>query len=157
MNDRVVRAIATFLSMSILALTYLPVSAAAENLSPVGLWRTVDEETNKDQSIIAIWEEKGKVFGKIDSILDQEPGESASPVCDKCEDELKGQPLIGMTIIWDLEQENDEWSGVKILDPNIGKSYLCFIKVEEGGKKLKVRGFIGFALLGRSQYWYRVE
>ena len=45
--------------------------------------------------------------------------------------------------------------GKGILDPNTGSVYRCKITVEEGGKKLVVRGFIGISLIGRSQVWTR--
>ena len=68
---------------------------------------------------------------------------------------MKGRPLIGLRILWDLQKGSDQWSGGKILDPDNGKIYKCSISLD--GKKLKVRGFIGFSLLGRTQYWLRED
>jgi len=65
--------------------------------------------------------------------------------------------LIGLRILWDLRKDGDEWSGGRILDPDNGKVYKCSIAVEHDGKKLRVRGFIGFSLLGRTQFWLRQE
>jgi len=65
--------------------------------------------------------------------------------------------LIGLRILCDLQKDGAQWSGGKVLDPESGRIYKCSIAVEEGGKKLKVRGFIGFSLLGRTQYWLRDE
>src|SRR5215471_11024198 len=79
------------------------------------------------------------------------------PRCTRCDGELKGRPLIGLHILWDLSKDGDEWSGGKILDPDNGKVYKCYIALEHDGKKLKVRGFIGFSLLGRTQHWFRDE
>jgi uncharacterized protein (DUF2147 family) len=62
-----------------------------------------------------------------------------------------------MEILWDLKPEGSAWSGGFIFDPDNGKTYKCVVEVQDGGKKLKVRGFIGFSLLGRTQYWYRDE
>ena len=61
-----------------------------------------------------------------------------------------------MAILWGLAEDHEEWNGGYILDPKNGKTYKCEMKLEDGGKKLTVRGYIGFSLLGRSQTWIRV-
>jgi uncharacterized protein (DUF2147 family) len=134
----------------------LPLGLVAQEASPVGRWETIDDETGERKSIVAIWEENGRFFGKIESLFRQ-PDEDQDPVCDKCDGDRKDQRIIGMTILWDLRTDGNEYSGGHILDPNNGKTYRCKIAVEDGGAKLKVRGFIGFSLLGRTQYWHRVE
>ncbi|NVJ04703.1 DUF2147 domain-containing protein [Myxococcus sp. AM001] len=137
-------------------------NAVAEDKAPaatnaaVGRWTTIDDETKKPKSVIAIYEENGKLYGKIEKLF-REPKEEQNPLCDKCEGSLKNQPIIGMTILRDLEKDDDEWSGGKILDPANGKTYKCKVAVEDGGKKLKVRGYVGMSLLGRTQYWVRAE
>jgi uncharacterized protein (DUF2147 family) len=131
-------------------------SALAQEASPVGRWTTIDDETKKPKSVISIYEENGKLFGKIEKLF-LEPNEKPDPVCDKCEGALKNQPILGMVIMRDLKKDDDEWTGGTILDPNNGKTYKCKIAVEDGGKKLKVRGFIGLSLIGRTQRWVRAE
>jgi uncharacterized protein (DUF2147 family) len=131
-------------------------SALAQELSPVGRWTTIDDETKKPKSVITIYEEGGKLFGKIEKLY-REPNEDQNPVCDKCQGTLKNQPILGMVIMRDLKKDDDEWSGGTILDPANGKTYKCKIAVEDGGKKLKVRGYIGMSLLGRTQHWVRAE
>jgi len=123
-------------------------------LSPVGRWRTFDDATGKAKSLVTIWEEKGKLYGKIERILDQS-SHDPDPRCGHCQGELKNKPVIGLRILWDLQRDGTQWSGGKVLDPETGKIYKCVIALEDGGKKLKVRGFIGFSLLGRTQYWLR--
>ncbi len=124
--------------------------------SPAGRWKTIDDETGKTKSIVVIREEKGKLFGKIEKVLDSDqPG--PNPLCLKCEGDLKNKPETGMQIMWELKRDGDQWSGGQILDPHNGKVYRCYISLEDGGKKLKVRGYIGFALLGRTEYWLRME
>ncbi len=144
------------LALSLLAALLLPTPLAAQEPTPVGRWETIDDETGASRSIVTIWEEDGKLFGKIESLFRQ-PGEDPDPVCDRCEGDRKDQPIIGMTILWDLRRDGDEYSGGHILDPNNGRIYRFRVAVEEDGMKLKVRGFIGFSLLGRTQYWHRVE
>ena len=131
-------------------------NALAQEASPVGRWTTIDDETKKPKSVISIYEENGKLYGKIEKLY-LEPSEEQNPVCDKCEGALKNQPILGMVIMRDLKKDDDEWSGGTILDPANGKTYKCKIAVEGGGKKLKVRGYIGMSLLGRTQHWVRAE
>lgn len=131
-------------------------SALAQAPSAVGRWTTIDDETKKPKSVITIYEEGGKLFGKVEKLF-REPNEEQNPVCDKCEGALKNQPIVGMVVLRDLKKDDDEWSGGTILDPANGKTYKCKIAVEDGGKKLKVRGYIGLSLIGRTQQWVRAE
>ncbi|WNG38377.1 DUF2147 domain-containing protein [Archangium minus] len=131
-------------------------SALAQAPSAVGRWTTIDDETKKPKSVVVIYEEGGKLFGKVEKLF-REPNEEQNPLCDKCEGTLKNQPIIGMVILRDLKKDGDEWTGGTILDPANGKTYKSKIAVEDGGKKLKIRGYIGVALIGRTQYWVRAE
>ncbi|KFA89225.1 DUF2147 domain-containing protein [Archangium violaceum] len=131
-------------------------SALAQEASVLGRWTTIDDETKKPKSIVTLYEEGGKVYGKIEKLF-RAPTEEQNPLCDKCEGALKNQPIIGMIILRDLKKDGNEWTGGTILDPANGKTYKAKIAVEDGGKKLKVRGFIGIALIGRTQYWMRAE
>ena len=92
--------------------------------------------------------------GKIVKLFRQ-PSEDRDPVCDKCEGALKNVRVIGMQILNGLAKDGDEWSGGTVLDPDNGKTYKCYLVLQENGSKLKLRGFIGFSLLGRTQYWQR--
>ena len=131
-------------------------TALAEAPTPQGRWTTIDDETKKPKSVVTLYEENGKLYGKIEKLF-RAPTEEQNPVCDKCEGELKDKPIIGMVILRDLVKDGDEWSGGTVLDPGNGKTYKCLVAVEDGGKKLKVRGYIGFSLLGRTQYWVRAD
>jgi uncharacterized protein (DUF2147 family) len=131
-------------------------SLLADEMSPIGRWETIDDDTGEAKSIISIWEENGKLHGKIESLI-LEPDEDQNPLCDKCKGNLYNQPVIGMTILHNLSQDGQEWNGGTIMDPDNGKTYKCKIEVVENGTKLMVRGFIGISLLGRTQYWIRVE
>jgi len=122
--------------------------------SPVGRWRTVDDATGRPKSVVLIWEENGKLYGRVQELVDPDPNDP-NPTCDDCEGDQKGQPVVGLRILWDLQKDGDGWSGGTILDPKNGKTYKCLLSVEDGGTKLKVRGFIGLSLLGRTQYWLR--
>lgn len=116
-----------------------------------GHWKTVDDETGKAKSIVEIYQEDGKVYGKIIELLD--PPEP-NPLCTECGGELKDAPIIGLQIINGLSKDGDEYNDGRILDPNNGKTYKCYITLEDDDT-LKVRGYVGFSLLGRTQYWIR--
>jgi uncharacterized protein (DUF2147 family) len=122
--------------------------------SPVGRWKTIDDITGKAKSVVLIWEEGGKLFGRVQKLVDPDP-KDPNPTCDGCAGAQKGKPVLGMRILWDLQKDGNGWSGGTILDPATGKTYKCLLSVEDGGSKLKVRGFIGVSLLGRTQYWLR--
>jgi len=125
--------------------------------SPIGTWKTIDDVTGVQKSIIRITENSDHTLsGQIIKTFPT-PGEPLHRICDACKDEKHNQLILGMVILTGLKQENGEqWDGGKILDPLNGKYYSCSMRVMDGGEKLKVRGYIGFSLLGRSQVWLRV-
>jgi len=124
--------------------------ALASNDSPVGTWKTIDDETKQAKALVQISESGGVLTGKIIKLF-------ANPdaLCDKCDGERKDKPVQGMTILWDLKKNGDAWGGGKILDPKKGQVYSSKAKLVDGGAKLEVRGFMGVSLLGRSQVWER--
>ena len=123
--------------------------------TPVGTWKTIDDQTGKAKSIVQITEENGELQGKVLKVLQSEEG--PNPVCRECDGERKNQPIEGMTIMWGVSRDGDVWDGGKILDPKDGKTYKVKLRMLDGGQKLDVHGYIGFALLGRSQVWERQE
>ena len=122
--------------------------------TPVGLWKTIDDETKQEKSLVRITETAGVLSGKIEKLLDPAKQESR---CDKCTDARKDQPVLGMVIIEGARKNPDEpyWDGGTILDPNNGKSYKLRLTPKEGGKTMEVRGYIAFFF--RNQTWVRVE
>lgn len=133
----------------------LPQGWAAQ-ASPLGRWKTVDDATGRVKSVVRIWEEQGTLYGKIEQLIDPDD-QDPDPRCARCQGILKDRPLVGLRILWDLRKEGEQWSGGRILDPGNGKVYRCSISLEDGGRKLKVRGFLGFSLLGRTEHWIREE
>ena len=129
-----------------------PSAFAADLGSPAGYWKTIDDDDGKEKSIVQLWVKDGLLYGKIVKLF-----EDPDATCKKCEGDLKGKPVMGMQILTGLKKDGDEWSGGRIMDPANGKTYKCYVELREGGKKLKVRGYIGISLFGRTQYWYRAE
>ena len=131
-----------------------PAAGVAQSLdTPIGLWKNIDDETKQPKALIRIVEQGGALVGRIERILTHQ----ADAVCEKCTDERKGKPVQGMTILTGLKKDGDEWNGGEILDPNNGKVYKAKVKLADAGRKLDVRGFVGIALVGRTQTWVREQ
>ncbi len=117
-----------------------------------GKWKTIDDETGEEKSIVEIWKaQDGLYYGKIIKLFDET---KQNDVCDECDkdDPRYNKPIIGMVIIRKMEKvEDNEWDEGDILDPANGKVYEC--KMWRDGKNLQVRGYIGWSLIGRSQTW----
>lgn len=136
------------------ALALAGMAAWAQN-TPVGLWKTIDDDGKTEKSLVRITESGGVLSGKIEKIFDASKQDSK---CDKCTDERKDQPVLGMVILRNLKQDPDDkevWSGGEVLDPNNGKVYRSRLKPIDGGKQLQMRGYIG--PFYRTQVWQRVE
>lgn len=130
--------------------------SALAQATPAGLWKTIDDDTKAEKSLVRITDAGGVYTGKVEKILT----EKTDARCTECTDARKGQPVQGMVILRDIKLDPDDktqWIGGDILDPNNGKVYKVRIKTADGGKKLEVRGYIGAPLLGRTQTWIRVE
>lgn len=134
----------------------LAVPAWAQEASPVGMWKSIDDETGKPKAMIRITENHGQLEGRIEKLF-RGPSEEQNPKCDKCDGARKDQPMIGMTILSGLKKDGDEYKGGEILDPANGKVYRSKAKLKEDGKKLEVRGYIGAPMFGRSQTWVREQ
>jgi uncharacterized protein (DUF2147 family) len=113
-----------------------------------GTWKTIDDETGKPKSIVEIFEKDGKAYGKIIKLY-REPTENQDPICDKCTDDRKDKKILGMEIIREMIQDDDEWEDGTIMDPKKGTIYDCKMWVEDNN--LQVRGYIAFFF--RTQTW----
>ncbi|WDI95027.1 DUF2147 domain-containing protein [Xanthomonas campestris] len=123
--------------------------------SPVGRWKTIDDETGKPKSVVQIEQAaNGTLSGKVVEILQSNHG--PNPTCDKCDGALKGKPIKGMTILWGLKPDGTAvWGGGSVLDPAKGKTYKAKITLTDSGRKLQMRGYVGIEALGRTQTWVR--
>jgi len=130
--------------------------AWAQDGSPVGLWKTIDDSSGKPTALIRITENHGELTGKIEKLF-RTADEEQNPKCQLCTDARKDQPIVGMTIVSGLKKKGDEYTGGEILDPKNGKVYKSKLTVREGGQKVEVRGYIGMPMFGRSQVWLRQE
>ena len=132
----------------------LPCGAYAQQASPVGQWRTIDDHSGKPRSIVEVFANPdGTLSARILRLLDLSKG--PNPMCDACRGALHGKPLVGMVIAWGLRADDGSWTGGRILDPDNGKEYSVKLTPGKDGRTLEVRGYIGMPMLGRTQVWQR--
>ena len=117
-----------------------------------GNWLSKNKDGTID-SVIKVYKKDGKVVAKIIEIKDTS---RQNAVCELCEGKNKNKPILGLNILTGLEKQDDEWSGGTILDPRNGKVYQCYIELVKPNK-LKLRGYIGILLFGKTAYWERAE
>lgn len=133
----------------LLALLAVSLPAMAAD-SPVGRWKTIDDETGKVKSIVEITETRSELSAQVVDILQSDRG--PNPTCDKCKGNNRGKPIKGMTILWGLQPDSGEWSGGHILDPAKGKTYKAKAKLLDDNR-LGVSGCVAF--ICREQVWIR--
>lgn len=122
--------------------------------TPAGRWQAISDVDGKPSALIEIREVDGQFVGTIAALFSES---DSTAVCDRCDGERRNQPILGLQILSGMRPEGDEWGGGSILDPESGRVYRARMRLEDGGKRLVVRGYIGFAVFGRSQTWRRVE
>ncbi len=126
---------------------------ALAQMSPLGLWRSIDDKTGEPKAEIRIVDNAGLLSGRIEKTLRKD----AKPTCTACQDDRKDQPIVGLEVIrgGKKDEGKEVWEGGKILDPENGKDYRASLTPVDGGKKLEVRGYLG--PFWRTQTWQRVE
>jgi uncharacterized protein (DUF2147 family) len=144
---------AFILAAVLLGAATLPLRAADQ--TAVGLWEQVDEKSGKPESWFKISERNGVYQGNIVKIFFK-PGEDENWVCDKCEGDERGKPVLGLALIKNMQRNGNLYENGTIMDPRDGSVYKAKMTLSGDGKTLEVRGFLGFSLLGRSQYWNRL-
>jgi len=123
-----------------LCLTLITATTIIAQSSPIGVWKTVDDKTDEAKSHIEIYEQNGKLYGKIVKLLRE-----------------NAKTIIGLVIVEDLAVYKDYWKKGTIMDPEDGKEYGCSIWFDDGkSDELKVRGKHWTGIY-RTQTWYRVK
>jgi uncharacterized protein (DUF2147 family) len=140
-------------AMVVLGVATAPVRAAEP--TAVGLWEQVDEKTGKPESWFKITERNGVYQGNIVKIFFK-PGEDENWVCEKCEGDERGKPVLGLALIKGMQRKGDDYENGTIMDPRDGSVYRALMKLVDGGQKLEVRGYLGISLFGRTQTWNRL-
>jgi uncharacterized protein (DUF2147 family) len=138
---------------AVAALLFLTaVSAAHAQNTPVGLWKTIDDKTGQEKSLVRITESGGVLTGRVEKLLHPS---GPNPLCEKCRDDRHGKPMTGLTIIEGLRRHGEVWEDGTILDPDNGKIYTLRVMLQDDGRTLSVRGYIGPFF--RTQNWSRIE
>lgn len=133
------------------SLLLLTITVSSQNV--LGKWKTFDDATGDAKSIVEITERNGKIYGKVIKLLNPK---MANMKCKDCPGADKDKPVVGIEVLKGLSKNGNKYDDGKILDPSSGKVYKCNIQLDDENT-LKVRGYIGFAALGRTQTWQRVE
>jgi uncharacterized protein (DUF2147 family) len=134
---------------------WLGLSLAVSAASALGLWKTVDDKVHDVRSIVRIWEEGGKLKGRVEKTFPR-PGEGLNDPCVDCPEPFTGKPKLGLQFLWGFERDGDNWVDGSILDPDNGKIYHCELTPSPDGKSLRVYGYIRVIFkIGRSQTWWR--
>ena len=144
------------MNKALAALVFVAFGAPAmAQMTPVGVWKSLDDKTGAPKSEVRITDNGGVLSGKVERILRE--GADPNAVCDQCTDDRKGKAIVGLEIIRGAKKAEgkDVWEDGKILDPENGKTYTLRLTPVEGGSKLEVRGSIG--PFGRTQTWVRVQ
>lgn len=137
--------------LAALALPLMLASLSASAQSPVGRWKTIDDATGQVKSIVEISQAaNGTLSGRVAQVLQSDRG--PNPTCDKCSGDRRNRPITGMTILWDLKPDGNEWSGGTILDPANGKTYRSKAQLLDANR-LGVSGCVAF--ICREQVWQR--
>jgi uncharacterized protein (DUF2147 family) len=125
-------------------------SLTANGQTIIGKWETFDDKTNEKKGIIEIYKKDALYVAKVVEIF----GGPKNATCQNCKGVNKDKPIIGLVFIQNIEKNGDAYTGGTILDPESGVMYKCYLKLI-ANNKLKVRGFVGFSIFGRTQYWLR--
>lgn len=144
------------MKMQALALAVSLAGLAHAQMTPAGLWKTIDDDSKKAKSLVRITESNGVFSGRIEKLLD--PATDQKAVCDQCSDDRKDKPVLGLEILRGIkpgEADKTVYEGGTIVDPNNGKSYRARLKPVNGGAQLEMRGYLG--PFYRTQVWQRVE
>jgi uncharacterized protein (DUF2147 family) len=122
--------------------------------SIVGRWKTIDDNTGEERSVVEVYEKDGKFYGKIVKLF-RKAGEDPDPLCDECDsdDDRYKKKIVGMEIIRKMKKSGNDFEDGTILDPESGKVYRCKLWVE--GQELHVRGYWG--PFYRTQTWKKVS
>jgi uncharacterized protein (DUF2147 family) len=141
------------------AISLLPIGPAfAQNKGVFGYWKSINGETGKPQTIIRLWEYRGKLVGTIVKIFPK-PGDNANPVCNECRGTQRNKPIIGLSFLWGFvrdEGDDQKWVNGNILDPRDGQQYHCQLELADGGNKLNIFGYVRLLFkIGKTDVWLR--
>jgi uncharacterized protein (DUF2147 family) len=158
MYSRRTLSLGTWLLLLTSIVTLSTSTAFADDKGVFGYWKRIDEDTGKPLSIFRLWEDKGKLIGKIVKVFPKQ-GQKAQALCSECSGAQHDKPVTGLIFLWGFSREEgnaNKWVDGKVLNPEDGKTYNCEVELAEDGKTLNVFGYMRLLFkVGGTSKWQR--
>jgi uncharacterized protein (DUF2147 family) len=119
----------------------------------IGTWLTGGKEPAKVQ----VYKSGEKFCGKIIWLKNSTENGKQRMDGNNPDKAKQSNPIIGLVMLTGFKFDgDDEWKGGDIYDPESGKTYSCYMWLKDKNT-LKVRGYIGISLVGRTEIWTRTD
>ena len=146
------------LAIATLILSCFSGLAHAKNPTIEADWRTIDDKTGFAKAITEISQEADGTYSATIKKVIPRPGYTPKEFCQNCPAPFTNKPIVGLKILWGLTPDPkraNTFSDGRILDPLNGKIYNAKARMSSDGRRLSIRAYIGFSVIGRTPIWIR--